>query len=219
MSSRPREGRVFLSYRRGDTDLFSHRLRDELVKRYGADHVFTETDPMGTGPHVPQPFARSLGPKDVVITLIGPHWLTATDPEGRRLLDRHDDLVRWEIESAIRQGVLLIPALVQGAAMPSPDELPEPLRPLAHRQAIELDEPTWNQSVQHLTVRLNPLLIYSDVTTQVSGSAPPDDDMAPRAEPPGAGQRRRRWFRFGSGSRGQRTAGEDEVSGVEDDVE
>jgi hypothetical protein len=66
------------------------------------------------------------------------HWLDATDAEGNRRLDNPKDFVRIEIASALTSGKRIIPVLVNAAAMPSPDELPEPLKALARRNAVRL---------------------------------------------------------------------------------
>ena len=44
--------------------------------------------------------------------------------------------------------------LVGGADLPAPGELPEPLRPLATRQAVALRDATWHQDVDALVRRL-----------------------------------------------------------------
>ena len=73
-----------------------------------------------------------------MVVLIGPSWLTAVEEDGSRRLDNPRDWVVQEIESALAREVTVIPVLVDGARMPTPDQLPEPLESLAFRQAISL---------------------------------------------------------------------------------
>ena len=54
-----------------------------------------------------------------MLVVIGPRWLTAADPNGRRRLDDPDDLTRLEVAAALRRGIRVVPVLVGGAAMPS----------------------------------------------------------------------------------------------------
>lgn len=57
-----------------------------------------------------------------------------------------------EIAAALeRDSALVISVLVAGAGMPSPEQLPEPLRPLALRQAVELSDPRWSFDVARLS--------------------------------------------------------------------
>ena len=74
----------------------------------------------------------------MLLALIGEQWLTITDAQGRRRLDDSNDFVRLEIEAALARNVRIIPILVDGARMPTTEELPDSLARLARRQALEL---------------------------------------------------------------------------------
>src|SRR5215813_2477651 len=80
---------------------------------------------------------------DVLLAVIGPRWLTSQDAQGSRRLDDPNDFVRLEIEAALKRGVRVVPVRVDGAAMPAAEQLPPSLRPLARRQAIEMDDTRW----------------------------------------------------------------------------
>src|SRR5262245_58636967 len=77
---------------------------------------------------------------DVLLALIGRTWLTGTGPNPGRRLDDPRDFVRRELEAAVRRRIVVIPLLVQDAAMPRVDHLPEVLSPIARRQAFELSD-------------------------------------------------------------------------------
>ena len=67
---------------------------------------------------------------------------TYSDPE---------DFVRIEVASALSdRDTLVIPLLVEGAAMPGENELPDVLRPLAFRQALELTDRHWQADTRQL---------------------------------------------------------------------
>src|SRR5262249_2419912 len=74
-----------------------------------------------------------------LLALIGPQWLTMTTPTGERRIDADGDLVRYEISVALSRDILLIPVLVDNAAMPTAGELPEEIRALAKRNAQTMD--------------------------------------------------------------------------------
>jgi hypothetical protein len=59
-----------------------------------------------------------------MLVVIGTHWLSITDDNGRRRLDDSEDFVRREIEAALQSGIRVIPVLVDGATMPPSDQLP-----------------------------------------------------------------------------------------------
>jgi cell division septation protein DedD len=79
---------------------------------------------------------ESLGQSAVALVIIGPRWLDAASGRKRRL-DDPADFVRLEIETALRQGVTVIPLLVMGAVMPHAKRLPESLRGLVARNGLQ----------------------------------------------------------------------------------
>jgi hypothetical protein len=76
--------------------------------------------------------------------MIGPHWLEAHDQSGKRRLDNPKDSVRVELASALKGDIAVIPVLVEGTQMPSEAGLPDDLKPLARRHALELRHTRFN---------------------------------------------------------------------------
>ena len=65
--------------------------------------------------------------------------------------------MRLEVESALRSGIKVIPALVQGATLPTADELPESLRPLADLQPVKVRyAPDFDGDMRDLGLELAP---------------------------------------------------------------
>src|SRR6185295_134175 len=65
-------------------------------------------------------------------------WL-GPRPEGRDRMHDENDPVRVEVETALGQHLSVIPVLVDGAAMPTPDELPEALSAFSYLNAAPVD--------------------------------------------------------------------------------
>jgi regulation of enolase protein 1 (concanavalin A-like superfamily) len=93
---------------------------------------------------------RALAASEVLLALIGPGWTNAVDEHGQRRLDDPDDLVAFEIATALSIGLRVIPVLVDGASMPRAAELPDRIRPLRSRQAVELDHRTFSTDADML---------------------------------------------------------------------
>lgn len=146
--------RVFISYRREEAAGHAGRLRDSLCARYGDDHVFMDLE-MAPGIDFVDELDRELGRCDVLLVVIGRAWVTLRDVHGRLRLEDPQDFVRREIETALaRSDVLVVPVLVQGAAMPSPEQLPETMSALARRNALELSDGRWSFDVDRLVSHL-----------------------------------------------------------------
>lgn len=133
-------GGVFISYRRADSQGTTGRLADRLQQILGRDApLFYDIDSIRPGEDFQDVITETLAECDVTLVMIGPQWTTLADAEGRRRLDDPDDLVRLEVEESLKSATTtVIPVLVDGAVMPSPDSLPESIRSLANVHAAEL---------------------------------------------------------------------------------
>ncbi|MEU4474968.1 toll/interleukin-1 receptor domain-containing protein [Micromonospora sp. NPDC023888] len=130
--------RVFLSYRRSDSERVTRAVYDALVARYGPHQVFLDAHSLVPGRDYRTELPRVVRRCNVVLVMIGPSWLEARDNGGRRRLDQPDDYVRLEIETALEAQRTVVPVLVDGADRPRPDDLPESLAALPYRQGARL---------------------------------------------------------------------------------
>ena len=92
-----------------------------------------------------------------MLAVIGPHWLNVQTEAGGRRLDEWNDLVRFEIDTALKQNKIVIPVLVGRAKMPAPEALPDALKPLARRNAFELSHNKFAADVEMLVATIKSL--------------------------------------------------------------
>lgn len=147
---------IFLSYRREDSEGQAGRLYDDLVAVFGSDSVFMDVAAIQPGRDFRKSIDQSLNSCGVFLSLIGKSWLTAKDTSGQRRLDDPADFVRIETGAALKRDIPVIPVLVQGASAPKPDQLPDDLKELAFRNAVELTHPRWDSDIQVLIKALRP---------------------------------------------------------------
>jgi TIR domain len=110
---------------------------------------------------------QSVATCSVLLALIGQEWLDSRDSRGNRRLDDANDFVRIELASALRRDIPVVPVLVRGAKMPHVDELPDDLKELAYRNAVELTHARWKSDVQILLQALRPYLDAECVDTSI----------------------------------------------------
>lgn len=91
----------------------------------------------------------AVGSCDILMAVIGRHWLVRDDGSVRQL-DNPNDFVGLEIGTALKRGIPVIPVLVNGAKMPRVQDLPNPLSELARRNALEISDPNWRFGVERL---------------------------------------------------------------------
>lgn len=146
--------RVFVSYRRQDSESTAGRLYDALRLRCPECQFFMDVDGIQPG----QDFARVLSTEvtraDIMLVIIGPGWLTASAPDGTRRLDDAEDFVRTEIRAALTAGLMLVPITILSAAVPAAEELPADIRDLARRQAMALSTSSWKEDVEAIAAQL-----------------------------------------------------------------
>lgn len=106
--------RVFISYRREDTEAAANVVLHELEKRTSA-RVFLDTAAVRKGSDWEQTIERECDAANAMIAVIGPVWLTLSR-DGKRRLDHKDDWVRRELASALRRGIPVYPVHLDDAA-------------------------------------------------------------------------------------------------------
>lgn len=131
-------GSIFISYRREDSAATVGRVYDRLVSAFGRAAVFKDVDSIPLGVDFHAYIDGVLRHCSAVLVIIGPQWLSIADSAGHHRLDNPQDVVRQEVESALRLGLPVVPVLVQGASMPPRDALPQSLQTLASRNGMPI---------------------------------------------------------------------------------
>jgi TIR domain len=130
--------KIIVSYRRSDSAAITGRIFDRLVDRYGEESVFMDIDRIPFGTDFRHHIQDALQGADILLAVIGPTWLGKTG-DGRTRIQDEADPVRVEIEAALKQGLTVIPVLVDNATMPGAADLPESIRDFAYINAAPID--------------------------------------------------------------------------------
>jgi len=149
---------IFINYRRDDTRGLAGRLSDHLRRTFGPDAVFMDDDAMKPGFDFVKQLDIQVSQCDVVLAIIGTNWFDVHDDKGQRRLDSTHDYVRIELAAALTRDIPVIPVLVDGAMMPSEDTLPDDLKSLARRHALELRYTRFNSDAEGIEFALRGLL-------------------------------------------------------------
>jgi hypothetical protein len=144
--------KVFISYRRGDVPQVAADLHRTVADRLGEESVFFDRLDIGQGDNWRETVRGQLTSADVVLALIGPRWL---DELRSRLSTSADDVLRFELATALAMGKRVIPVLVEGAMVPAGRDLPADIAPLADRQAAVLTGPDLQAGVRRLLVTVH----------------------------------------------------------------
>jgi hypothetical protein len=142
--------RVFMCYRRDDSEGIAGRISDELTRRIGAENVFIDVDSIEPGRDFVAATLDAVSACKYVLAIVGRGWLEIRRADGQRRLEQADDYVRVELETALQQGKRIIPILVQGAAMPTPLQLPPSLAAFGRLNAVRLEHQGFHEQMRTL---------------------------------------------------------------------
>jgi len=149
--------KIFISYRRDDSAGHTGRIHDRLLEYYGADDLFIDVDTIEPGLDFVQVVQEAVNACDRLIAVIGREWLEIAGAGGARRLDDAQDLVRVEIATALDRGIPVIPVLVQGAGVPTTDDLPDVLKRLGTLNALEISDTRFHSDMSRLIGVLGPI--------------------------------------------------------------
>jgi hypothetical protein len=150
--------RIFISYRRDDTAGYAGRLFDRLSQQFGSRSIFMDIDTIEPGEDFVKVIEDAVGSCNVLIALIGQHWLTLTDSAGRRRIDSPNDFVKLEIATALKRDIRVIPVLVRGVQMPTLDVLPKELTGLERRNALVINDKEFHHQIDGLITSIDKLV-------------------------------------------------------------
>ena len=145
---------IYISWRRQENQFWQTRLYDYLHSRYG-NLVFQDTGSLPAGQSFREVMQERLSLCDVMLVVIGPHWLEARNPLGERSISAEYDVVRYEVALALSQKKKVIPVLLGETTLPRSTDLPADLSELAQKQPIRIHEQSWNEDIDHLIDIIN----------------------------------------------------------------
>ena len=131
---------IFLSYRRDDSRGYTNAIYTLLELHFPADSIFMDVDTLIPGSDFVLSLQDAVENCDIFLAVIGKSWENIEDQKGLRRLDNPEDFVRIEVAHALKRGIPVIPVLVDGAQMPSSDNLPDNLKDLARRHAFSIGD-------------------------------------------------------------------------------
>jgi hypothetical protein len=129
-------------------------LADTLAARFGSEEVFRDIETIAAGDDFRNALNAAVQSAQVMLVVIGRSWTRLHGSTSPSRLLEHGDYVRMEIEAALAQDLPIIPVLVERARMPAADDLPESLRAVAYRQALELSHSRWRYDTERLVRHL-----------------------------------------------------------------
>ncbi len=121
-----------------------------MSTHFGDASVFMDINDIVPGENFVACLETTLASCNVMLVMIGTHWIEACSDDGKQRLGSEGDFVTLEVHEALRRGIHLIPVLVDDAKMPTVKQLPAELVGLTQHQAITLSDQHFHQDVDLL---------------------------------------------------------------------
>ena len=142
--------RVFLSYRRSDTQHLAGRIADHLNAEPDIEELFFDIDGIHPGENFEAKIEAALAASDVCLVLIGNDWCgQRSDEQTARIFDDRD-FVRLEVGAALKSSARVLPVLANKAVMPAESELPPELAELPKINAVTIEHNSFERDVDFI---------------------------------------------------------------------
>lgn len=130
--------KVFISYRRAESEYVVGRIYEDLCRTYSENNIFKDVESIPLGVDFRDEISRIINSCDILLVIIGPDWLRIKDESGNLRIHQKDDYVRIEVEEALARNIPIIPIITRNAILPKESQLPRSLKALAYRTAISV---------------------------------------------------------------------------------
>jgi hypothetical protein len=146
---------IYVSYRRvDDRNYWATTLINHLISHFG-DRIQRDIQDVSAGTSFTDLIRESVLSCNAMLVIMGPDWLEVKNQFGQRRIDEEGDIVRFEISTALSLNKIVIPVLLGETFMPQKMDLPADLGGLVERQAIRIQERSWNDDADHLIAVIN----------------------------------------------------------------
>lgn len=142
--------KVFLSYRRADSQATAGRMAQFLDGIPAVDEVFLDVDGIAPGENFERKIQDTLTQVSHAFVLIGPQWAGPAGAGGKSRLFDDEDMVRREVRLALASRAKLVPILLDDTRMPRPADLPADLKALSSINAFSLRTAHFDEDMDDL---------------------------------------------------------------------
>jgi hypothetical protein len=157
-------GTIFINYRKDDSNWNALALYNELQKYFDKSRIFKDFNAIQPGDDFVLSIENALSRCDVLLVVMGRQWLNVKNSNSIRRLDDPNDYVRIEIATALERGIQVIPVLFDNTPIPSTQQLPDNLKALSRRQAIEINPNGFEDDVRRLAIAIKKVLGEDETT-------------------------------------------------------
>jgi len=141
--------RVFLSYRRADSEAAARSLEQRLLQMPDIKRVFLDHETIPKGVDFAKAIEKAIRKSSIVLVLMGPDWRGQQADGTARILEGND-FVRLEVSEALASKRQVVPVLLNETQMPTAGSLPPELQDLTRLNAARIRMEDFEEDVDDL---------------------------------------------------------------------
>jgi len=153
----PPRARIFINYRRDDTEFQAKLIYDRLERRFGPENVFLDVQGIQLGRKWLEEVKSHDDSCHIFLSLIGPLWMSIMAARDQAaFVSPATDWVQYEIERALRRdsGICVIPVLIGDDVPFDAEALPGQLRALGEFQQAYVRGQHFESDIEFLIDKL-----------------------------------------------------------------
>lgn len=155
--------KIFINYRRSDSEGYAGRIYDHLLHWFDRDEIFFDIKKILIGSVFSKEIEDAISECGLMLAIIGPTWEDILDSKGNRRIENEDDFVRHEISLALQKGIPILPVCIRETLMPNPSNLPENIANICQINAAQISHKNFEDDVERVAHRIAEILELSKV--------------------------------------------------------
>lgn len=140
---------IFISYRRSDSQGMAGRIYDRLTGQFNKREFFFDVDDIPAGDDFVRVVEAAIDRSDVMLVIIGKDWSSKLHKQ-----EGGEDFVLLEVKLALEKNIRIIPVLINDSQMPEAGSLPEEIKALSKKNAVQIRHSRFEKDIQGLVAEL-----------------------------------------------------------------
>lgn len=147
--------KIFISYRRKDSEYAAGRIKDRLESRFGAGTVFFDVSDIKGGAEFEKEIVAFIEQASALLVIVGMDWHQSfrwsSGVDASPMPESQVDYVHYEIRKGFESGTPIIPVLLKGVDKIAGSAIPEDLRRLEGLHALKLNNESFDTDFERIT--------------------------------------------------------------------